>query len=411
MPKNKAGFATRSIHAGQLHDQYGAAHTPLYDTTTFSFGSTEKMLEVIEGRQPGFLYTRYGSNPSIRNVEQKLASIEQAESALAFASGMAAISTTLLAHGTRGVICLGEVYGGSWEFMTAQLSALGRQVVYVAADDWLSLEQHLAQGLGLVFFETPSNPLLQIIDITRVCKLAHRFNARVAIDSTFATPVNQQPLTLGADLVIHSATKYLGGHSDLTGGMVAGSESMLQALIIWRKNLGQCMAAETAHLLSRSLATLAVRVRQQNASALRIAHMLQQHAAIEQVYYPGLPDFSGYAIAQQQMSGFGGMLSITVRASALNTAAGRPNLSQQPLEKSAAVTLVDALKLFAIAPSLGGVESLVSQPALTSHRDLTPALKAERGIGDHLIRLSIGLEDADDIEQDLLQALATLSAA
>jgi cystathionine gamma-synthase len=403
-----AGFATRSIHAGQLHDQYGAPHTPLYDSSTFSFGSTEKMLAVIEGREPGFLYTRYGSNPSIRNVEQKLASIEQAESALAFASGMAAISTTLLAHGTRGVICLGEVYGGSWEFMTAQLSALGRQVEYVAADDWAGLEQHLAQGLGLVYFETPSNPLLQIIDIARVCQLAQRFNARVAIDSTFATPVNQQPLTLGADLVIHSATKYLGGHSDLTGGMVAGSESMLQPLIIWRKNLGQCMAPETAHLLSRSLATLAVRVRQQNASALRIAHMLQQHASIEQVYYPGLPSFSGYAVAQQQMTGFGGMLSITVRASARNMAGSEGMLSKHAI--SAAVTLVDALRLFAIAPSLGGVESLVSQPALTSHRDLTPALRAERGIGDNLIRLSIGLEDADDIEQDLLQALATLSA-
>jgi cystathionine gamma-synthase len=168
------------------------------------------------------------------------------------------------------------------------------------------------------------------------------------------------------------------------------------------------MAPETAHLLSRSLATLAVRVRQQNASALRIAHMLQQHASIEQVYYPGLPSFSGYAVAQQQMTGFGGMLSITVRASARNMAGSEGMLSKHAI--SAAVTLVDALRLFAIAPSLGGVESLVSQPALTSHRDLTPALRAERGIGDNLIRLSIGLEDADDIEQDLLQALATLSA-
>jgi cystathionine gamma-synthase len=411
MLNKTAGFATRSIHAGNLHDQYGSPHTPLYDSSTFSFGSTENMLDVIEGRQPGFLYTRYGSNPSIINVEQKLASIEQAESALAFASGMAAISTTLLAHGTRGVICLGEVYGGSWEFMTAQLSALGRQVEYVAADDWASLELYLSQGLGLVYFETPSNPLLQIIDIARVCKLAHGFGARVAIDSTFATPVNQQPLTLGADLVIHSATKYLGGHSDLTGGMVAGSEAMLQPLTIWRKNLGQCMAPETAHLLSRSLSTLAVRVRQQNATALRVAHTLQQHAAIEQVYYPGLPSFSGYAIAQQQMTGFGGMLSITVRASALTASARRRGLTQSGSEKSAAVTMVDALALFTIAPSLGSVESLVTQPALTSHRDFTPALKAERGIGENLIRLSIGLEDADDIEQDLLQALAVLSAA
>lgn len=391
MHQKNSGFSTRCIHVGKIYDQYGSPHTPLYDTSTFSFGSTEKMLEVIEGRKSGFLYTRYGSNPSIVNVEDKLASIEQAEGAIAFSSGMAAISSTLLAHGERGVICFGEVYGGTWEFMSLQLKALGRQVEFVAAEDWQGLSHYLLQGLGLVYFETPSNPLLQIIDIAQVCQLAHQYDAIVAIDSTFATPVNQQALTIGADIVIHSATKYLGGHSDLTGGMVAGSQAMLQPLRIWRKNLGQCMAPETAHLLARSLATLEVRVKQQNASALRIAKTLQYHPAIENVYYPGLKNFKGYEIAKCQMSGFGGMLSIAVRGGA-----------------DAAVKMVDALALFAIAPSLGGVESLVSQPSLTSHRDLSVTLRAERGIGDNLVRLSIGLEDPDDIESDLLQALALL---
>jgi cystathionine gamma-synthase len=391
MHQKNSNFSTRCIHAGEGHDQYGSPHTPLYGTTTFSFDSTEKMLDVIEGRQSGFLYTRYGSNPSIVNVENKLASIEQAEGAIAFSSGMAAISTTLLAHGERGVICFGEVYGGTWEFMTLQLQALGRQVKFLAADDWQGLNVYLSQGFGLVYFETPSNPLLQIIDIVRVSKLAHQYDALVAIDSTFATPVNQQPLTIGADIVIHSATKYLGGHSDVTGGMVAGGMATLQPLRVWRKNLGQCIAPETAHLLARSLSTLEVRVKQQNASALRIAKTLGQHPVVEQVYYPGLENFEGYEVAKRQMSGFGGMLSITVQGGA-----------------AAAVKMVDSLLLFAIAPSLGGVESLVSQPSLTSHRDLSAELRTERGITDNLIRLSIGLEDPDDIEKDLLQALALL---
>lgn len=392
MDQKNSGFSTRCIHAGGMDDQFGSPHTPLYDTSTFSFGSTEKMLDVIEGRKSGFLYTRYGSNPSIVNVEDKFASIEQAEGAMAFSSGMAAISATLLAHGERGVICFGEVYGGTWELMSVQLKALGRQVEFVGAEDWQGLSHYLSQGLGLVYFETPSNPLLQIIDIAKVCQLAQQHGAIVAIDSTFATPVNQQALTIGADIVIHSATKYLGGHSDLTGGMVAASHAMLAPLKIWRKNLGQCMAPETAHLLARSLATLDVRVKQQNASALRVANTLQRHPAIEKVYYPGLEDFTGYEIAKRQMSGFGGMLSIAVRGGA-----------------SAAVSMVDALALFAIAPSLGGVESLVSQPALTSHHDLSAALRAERGITDNLIRLSIGLESPDDIEHDLLQALASIT--
>lgn len=391
MDKMSAGFSTRCIHAGELNDQYGSLHTPLYDTSTFGFNSTEQMLDVIEGRKFGFLYTRYGSNPSIKNVETKLASIELAEESLVFSSGMAAISSTLLAHGARGVICFGEVYGGSWELMFRQLKELGRSVVFLDSEDWQGLNQQLSQGLGLVYFETPSNPLLNIIDIAKVCKIAHEFDAIVAIDSTFATPVNQQTIKLGADIVIHSATKYLGGHSDLTGGVVAGSHMMLAPLRIWRKNLGQCMSPEAAHLLARSLSTLEIRVKQQNASALRMAKILQNHPAIEKVYYPGLVNFSGYSVASHQMSGFGGMLSIAIRGGA-----------------AAAIQMVDALRLFAIAPSLGGSESLVSQPSLTSHRDLSVELRAERGIKDNLVRLSIGLEDPEDIENDLLQALLQL---
>ena len=391
MPKINANLSTLCIHAGEIEDQYGSPHTPLYDTSTFRFDTTESMLDVIEGRNTGFLYTRYGSNPSITSLEEKLASIEQAEGALAFSSGMAAISSTLLAYGQGGIICLGDVYGGTWELMSLQLKGLGLKVIFVTASDFKGLGDYLSQGFDIVYFETPSNPLLSIIDIARVCKLAHQHDAVVAIDSTFATPVNQQALAIGADLVIHSATKYLGGHSDLTGGIVAASKALLAPLKIWRKNLGQCMSPDTAHLLARSLATLVVRVKQQNYSALRIARILQKHSAIEKVYYPGLENFTGFKVAKQQMSGFGGMLSFEVKGNA-----------------SAAVKVVDGLKLFSIAPSLGGVESLVSQPSLTSHRDLSETLRTEKGISTNLIRLSIGLEEPEDIENDLLQALKYL---
>jgi len=229
--------------------------------------------------------------------------------------------------------------------------------------------------------------LLQVIDIAAVAAVAHAHGALVAVDSTFATPVNQQTLALGADMVIHSATKYLGGHSDLTGGVVAASAALLQAVNGWRKNLGQCMAPETAHLLARSLATLELRVGRQNASAGRIAAFLQAHPAVERVYYPGLPQHGGHDIAKKQMSGFGGMLSVALKAGV------------------DAAAFVDGLQIFSLAVSLGGIESLVCQPGRTSHRGLSPALKAEKGITDQLIRVSIGLEDAEDLEQDLVQAL------
>jgi len=388
------GFATNCIHAGEIADQFGAPHTPTYDTTTFKFNSTADMTDVLEGRKQGCFYTRYGSNPSITSVEAKLASLEHAERALVFSSGMAAISATLLAHGEHGIICLGEVYGGTWELMTKQLPALNRHAKFLKTSDIEGLKQHLAAGCSLVFFETPSNPLLEVVDISLICSLAHAYGAKVAIDSTFATPVNQQPLTLGADIVIHSATKYLGGHSDLTGGVAAAADDMLEPMRSWRKNLGQILAPDSAHLLARSLATLEVRVLRQNSTALHLANVLQQHPLVQQVYYPGLESFTGHEIARQQMNGYGGMISIKVEG-----------------DGAAATKMVDSLQVFALAASLGGVESLVSQPALTSHRDLSPAMRQARGITDNMIRLSIGLETAEDLENDLMQSLSRLGSA
>lgn len=383
-----SGLSTRCIHGGELEDAHGSPCTPLYASTTFKFARTAALLDVIEERKPGSLYTRYGLNPTLLSLEDKLAGLEGAEAAWAFSSGMAAISATFIAHGRRGIVCVGDAYGGTLELLGSQLPQLGYPTHFLPDADPQRLAEVLRQGVGLVFFETPSNPLLDILDIRAIAEVAHAHGALLAIDNTFATPVNQQPLALGADLVMHSCTKYLGGHSDLTAGAVMGSRDLLQPLRNWRKNLGSTIAPDTAHLLARSLRTLVVRVRQHNANAQAVAEALLQHPKVARVLYPGLPGFPGHALAQQQMSGFGGMLGLEIKGSGEDAA-----------------RVVDRLQLIALAPSLGGVESLVTQPCTTSHHDLTPEERAQRGISDALLRLSIGLEDADDLIADLNQAL------
>jgi len=382
-------LATRCVHAGEIADAHGSPHTPLYTTTTFKFPSTAALLDVVEGRKPGALYTRYGLNPTIQALEAKLAAIEGAEAALAFASGMAAESALFLAYGRKGIVCLGDAYGGTLELLSSQLPELGIPTQLLLGSELGRLAEILKQGVGLVFFETPTNPALELLDIAAISLLAHTHGALVAVDNTFASPVNQNPLALGADFVVHSATKYLGGHSDLTAGTLMGGKDLLAPVWGWRKNLGQMLAPETAALLARSLRTLPLRVGRQNTSALALAEALQGHPKVARVLYPGLPGHPGHAVAKTQMHGFGGMLTLELKGS-----------------YEAAVAAVDRLKLFAIAPSLGGVESLVTMPVTTTHHGLTAEERARRGITDTMIRLSVGLEDADDLLADLEQALA-----
>ncbi|MGD9788243.1 MAG: PLP-dependent aspartate aminotransferase family protein [Sulfuricellaceae bacterium] len=385
----EAGFATRCVHAGELDDPQGSPHTPLYHTTTFKFASTADLLDVVDGRNPGALYTRYGLNPTIHALEAKLASLEGAEAAWAFASGMAAEAALFLTHGRKGILCIGDAYGGTMELLAAQLPELGIPTWFLLGEDLDKLDEYLEQKVGLVFFETPTNPTLEVLDIARIAEAAHQRGILVAVDNTFASPVNQQPLALGADFVIHSATKYLGGHSDITAGALMGSKYLLAPVWNWRKNLGTTIAPETASLLMRSLRTLPVRVERQNANAWAVARAMEKHPKVARVYYPGLPDFHGHAVAKAQMQGFGGMLTLEVRG-----------------DYDEAVKTVDRLELFAIAPSLGGVESLATMPVTTTHHGLSPEERARRGISDTMIRLSIGLEDADDLIADLEQALA-----
>lgn len=382
-------LATRCIHAGEIADIHGSPHTPIYTTTTFKFPSTAAILDVVEGRKSGALYTRYGLNPTLQALEEKLAAIEGAETALAFCSGMAAESALFLAHGRKGIVCLGDAYGGTLELIASQLPLLGIPTHLLLGDALDRLPDILGQGAGLVFFETPTNPALELFDIAAISEVAHAHGALVAVDNTFASPVNQNPLALGADFVVHSATKYLGGHSDLTAGALMGRKDIVMPVWGWRKNLGQAIAPEIAAQLARSLRTLPVRVERQNATAMQIALAMQAHSQVARVLYPGLPDFPGHELAKRQMKGFGGMLTIEV--------AGGGGM---------ATRVADRLKLFALAPSLGGVESLVTQPCTTTHHGLTPEERARRGISDAMLRLSVGLEDADDLIADLNQALA-----
>ncbi len=382
------GMATRAIHGSTGRDSHGSPHTPIYNTTTFAFVSTADLLDVVDGKRPGSLYTRYGLNPSIFALEETLAGLEGAELAWAFCSGMAAEAALFLTHGREGIVCIGDAYGGTLELLAAQLPLLGIPIHFLLGSEIDRLDQLLVGGIKLVFFETPTNPTLELFDIRAIAAKAHAHGAQVAVDNTFASPVNQRPLELGADFVVHSATKYLGGHSDLTAGALMGSKELLMPVWNWRKNLGSMIAPETASLLSRSLRTLVVRVRQQNATALFVAEAMTRHPGISRVFYPGLPDFPGHMLAKEQMHGFGGMLTIQVKGSGAD-----------------ATRVADRLKLFALAPSLGGAESLVTQPCTTTHHGLTPEERERRGISDAMLRLSVGLEDPADLISDLEQAL------
>jgi cystathionine gamma-synthase len=383
------GLSTRCVHAGEVLDAQGGIHAPLYNHSTFGFHSTADLLDVVEGRKEGNLYTRYGLNPTIRSVERKLADLENAESALAFSSGMAAEAATFLAYLQTGdqVVCIGDVYGGTFDLLGTNLPGLGIQTTFLLAGEAANLASVVTDRTRMVFFETPTNPTLDVIDIPSVAQAAKAAGALTVVDNTFATPVNQNPLDLGADLVVHSATKYLGGHSDLTGGAVIGSKDRLEPIWTWRENLGQMIAPEVAFLLSRSIRTLVVRVRAQNTTAMQVAEFLATHPRVRRVNYPGLG--GGSEVAHRQMRGFGGMLSFVYDGDAQETAA-----------------VVDRLRIFSIAASLGGVESLVTQPITTTHHGMSAEERTRRGIVDGMVRLSCGLEDAVDLVDDLEQALS-----
>jgi cystathionine beta-lyase len=376
--------ATRCVHAGaENHDARHGVNTPVYTSSAFGYLDTEENQ-----------YPRYYNTPNQRTVVDKLCALEQGEAGLLFGSGMAAISTTLLALLQTGdhLLLQSDLYGGTYHFVTAELQRLGIEYTLVDASSSDNFAAAVQPNTRVVYVETPSNPLLKITDLRAVAQFARSRGLVSVIDNTFASPVNQNPLALGIDVVIHSGTKYLGGHSDLCFGAVVTSSALREQIHRRAINLGGSINATTAALIERSMKTLHLRVQQQNRNAQRVAEFLDQHPAVHAVHYPGLPHHPGHGVAREQMSGFGGMLSFVPKV------AGLPE----------AVALMRRLRLITPALSLGGVETLICSPAQTSHSKLSPEERQQAGVEDALLRISVGIEHADDLIEDLEQALVII---
>ena len=392
--RDAAGPSTRSVHAGRARDpESGAIATPIHLSSTYFARSTKDLVEYLEGRQPLNFYARY-SNPTVDAAEEKIAALEGGERALCFGSGMAAISSLLLSQLGQGdhVVATRELYGGTFEVLERMLPRWGITVTFVPPTDLRALEAALGPKTKLVYTESPTNPKLSVVDLRGVAEIARKHGIPCAVDNTFASPVNQRPIGYGFDFVLHSATKYLGGHCDLVGGVVVGARERMKDVWQHRKLLGGILSPHSAYLLERGTKTLALRMERHNQNGLAIASHLAAHPRVRRVYYPGLPDHPGHEIAKKQMSGFGGVLAFEVDG-----------------DRAATVRVVEALELAYLAPSLGGVETLVNQPCMTSHYFIAPEERAAQGISDSLVRVALGIEDSADLIRDLDRALETLS--
>jgi cystathionine beta-lyase/cystathionine gamma-synthase len=366
----------------------GALTTPIYETTTFVFESAAAVRAYAEGSSDKYLYSRY-SNPTVVAVERTLAGLEAAEAALVFSSGQAATTTALLALLESGdeVVCSAAIYGGTLHLLEDVLARFGVRTRFASLEDLARPESLFSDATRLVWFESPNNPTLRCVDIAAVAAACRARGVRSAIDNTFASPINQQPIILGVDLVMHSATKYLNGHADVTAGALAGSAAVIDRIFRTRKMLGTVLDPAAAYALGRGLKTLAVRMERHNASALAVAQWLDTDPRVTAVFHPGLASHPDHELARRQMGGFGGMVCVDLGS----------------YERAAA--FFDKLSLVNRAASLGGVESLCSLPVLTSHWALSDEALARAGVTPGMARLSIGLEDVDDIIADLDQAL------
>jgi cystathionine beta-lyase/cystathionine gamma-synthase len=384
------GQATELIHAGEA-DLCAAVPltTPIYETTTFVFDAAQEVLAYNEGRSQKYLYSRY-SNPTIVSVEKKLAAIDRAEAALVFSSGMGATTTILMALVKAGdeVVCSSAIYGGTLHLLADVLTNFGVQARFVSLEQLGSPDHVLSDRTRVLWFESPVNPTLRCVDVARVARACRARGVLSVIDNTFASPINQQPLAMGVDLAMQSATKYLNGHSDVTGGAVAGSKDLVDRIGKARRLLGTVMDPYPAYALGRGLKTLPLRVARHNANAQAVAEFLAQDRRVSRVYYPGLVSHPDHEIARRQMTGFGGMVCFDLD--------GR-------YERAAA--FYDRLRIIKRAASLGGVESLVSMPVLTSQWGHTDEQLREAGVTKGMLRMSVGLEDTADLIADLDQAL------
>jgi cystathionine gamma-lyase len=376
------GFATRAIHAGQDPDPAtGATVVPIYATSTYT--------QEAPGHHKGYEYSRSG-NPTRTALEACLASLEGGECSLAFASGLAA-TTAVLAQLRPGdeVVAAADLYGGTYRLLERVFKPWGLRIRYTDDPSPQGFARLVSPATKMVWIETPTNPLLQILDIAALAEVARKAGALLAVDNTFASPYLQQPLALGADLVVHSTTKYLGGHSDVVGGAVVGRKDLLEPIAFYQNAAGGVPGPFDAFLTLRGLKTLAVRMERHCSNARRLAEWLRGRPQVERVYYPGLPEHPGHDVAGRQMKDFGGMISIRLRGGG-----------------EAARRFLPRTRLFSLAESLGGVESLVCHPATMTHASIPADIRMARGVDDGLVRLSVGIEDADDLQEDLRQALA-----
>ena len=388
--KEGFGIGTLAVHGGEPHPKAAnSLATPIIQTATYTFANTGELRDHFERRIEREEYGRYG-NPTQRIAERKLAVLEGAEDCLLFSSGMAAITTTLFAMLSRGshVIVTDDSYRRTRQFLTQVLNRYGIEVSIAPAGDYMAMEDAIRPMTRVLISESPTNPYNYILDLERFAEIGHRHRVKTIVDATFATPFNQRPLEFGIDLVLHSATKYLGGHNDLLAGAVLGSAALIDGVRALQAVTGAVIDPFAAYLLIRGLKTFALRIERQNANAQALAEFLAAHPRVAAVHYAGLPSHPQHQVARRQMQGYGGVVSFEVDG-----------------DLDATSRIVDACRIPQIAPSLGGVESLIEQPALMSFYELTTEERLLVGIKDNLIRYSVGIEEVEDLITDLTQAL------
>jgi methionine-gamma-lyase len=393
MDTHHSGFNTKLVHAGIPDDAYGSVVTPIYQTSTFQFRNAQEGADRFAGKADGFIYTRLG-NPTTSALEENVAQLENGFGATAMASGMGAVSTVYMACLSAGdhMVSTDSVYGPSRGLMEKHMSRFGVGSTYVDTSDLRNLEAAIQPNTKLVYVESPSNPAMSVTDIAGAARIAKAHGALLVVDNTFASPHLQKPLDLGADLVLHSVTKFINGHADVVGGIVvAKSEALHKQVRTMMTMLGCNMDPHQAYLVSRGLKTLALRVERAQENAMKVAPWLERHPKIEWLRYIGLPSHPQHELAARQMTGFGSMLSFEVKG---GLEAGR--------------IVMDHVHLAGLAVSLGGVETLISHPASMTHAGMARADRLAAGITDGLVRLSVGIEDVEDIMADLDQALSHL---
>ncbi|MBN2539229.1 MAG: cystathionine gamma-synthase family protein [Deltaproteobacteria bacterium] len=386
--------ATKAVWSGEQDEMWKhSTQVPIVQSVSFGYNNIDEWLAVGQGKESGYIYSR-NTNPTVRVFEEKIRELEDAEASTSFATGMAAISNTLftlLSPGDR-VVSIKDSYGGTSKLFLEFLPRFQIEAKLCETTDHEEIEKEVAKGCKILYLESPTNPTLKIVDIARLAQEAHDGGAIVVVDNTFATPINQKPLELGADLVIHSATKFLGGHADTLGGAVCGSPDLIERIYHYREITGAALDPIAAYLLLRGMKTLYLRVSWQSKSALKIARFLQGRKEVENVFYPGLESHPQYDIACRQMKAFGGVLSFTLKG-------GFDSVR----------TFLPRLKYAHRAANLGSVETIAGPPSVTSHVECTPEERKAMGIPEELIRYSVGIEDAEDLISDLEQALSCVS--